>query len=275
MMDITSAGKAAPARLRFRPRQQAPSTARETALASAALYRLLSLAFSNPEPQLVHSVVKGCGELKAALSPGTLPVRIAHALKAADEEWRAASIEQLADEYSRLFLGAGLVPLREGGFGGGSRFAGEPAGMADVSGFYLAFGFALPDLAASPPDSLGAELEFMSLLNLKLALALQRRRTEHARITRTAMAHFLEDHLGSWAEAFEAALVNASAAPAYRTMGGLLARTVETDCARLNVRPLKARDIPCKAAIGTEELVCPFSAQNGHNDNSRPGALDR
>ena len=275
MMDMTATGKAAPARPRFRPRQQAPSTARETALASAALYRLLSLAFSNPEPQLVCLVIRGCGELKAALSRGALPVRTARALRAVDEEWRTAKIEQLADEYSRLFLGAGLVPLREGGFGGGSKFAAQPAGMADVSGFYLAFGFVLPDLGASPPNSLGAELEFMSLLNLKLALALQRRRTEHARITRTAMAHFLEDHLGSWAEAFEAALVHAQAAPAYQTMGRLLARTVETDCARLNVRPLKARDGPCKAAIGSEELVCPFSAQNGDNDNSGPGALER
>ena len=247
---------------------------RREALASAALYRMLALAFSNPEPELVRSAVSACAALRIALRQGTLPVRLVHSIKEVDKEWRRVGAAGLEAEYSRLFLGAGLVPLREGGYGDGMRFAGQPTDLADVSGFYLAFGFALPESAASPPDFLGAELEFMSLLNLKLALAFQRRRLDHARITRNAMARFLEDHLGRWAEPFATALADADAAPAYRTMGRLLARAVETDCLSLKVRPFKARAGSGKDPIGGEELVCPFARHNGHDASSGQGAFE-
>ena len=41
------------------------------------------------------------------------------------------NIAPLSIEHSRLFLGAGLVPLTEGGFGDGMRFAGQPVDIAD------------------------------------------------------------------------------------------------------------------------------------------------
>ena len=74
-----------------------------------------------------------------------LPAHLARMLNETEQAWRGVTIAPLSIEHSRLFLGAGLVPLREGGFGDGMRFAGQPVDIADVSGFYLAFGFALPD----------------------------------------------------------------------------------------------------------------------------------
>jgi len=266
MMDcMASIDRVAPLRRLARARLIYSLAGRDNALASAALYRMLAVAFSNPEPDLARSVIRERGELRIALKRGALPIVAARSLKAVDREWRVVTVHQLSDEYSRLFLGAGLVPLREGGFGDGLRFAGQPVDIADVSGFYLAFGFVLPDTAPSPPDHLCAELEFMSLLHLKLALALQRGRPEHVRITRSAMAHFLEDHLGRWAQPFEIALADAGAAPAYRAMGRLIAHTVEADCASLKVQPLKARAGSGKDPIGGEDLVCPFGGQNGRD----------
>jgi len=250
----------------------AQGAARERSLASAVLHRMLALAFSNPEPGLLRSIIRECGGLKIALARGVLPAHFARCLKDVDREWRAVTIERHTAEYSRLFLGGGLVPLREGGFGDGMRFAGQPVDIADVSGFYLAFGFVLPDSAANPPDHLGAELEFMSLLHLKLALALQRGRMEHARVTRSAIAAFLQDHLGRWADPFVAALADKDAAPAYRTMGRLLAWTVEADCASFAVKPSKARVGSARDPIG-ERLVCPFGS---HTDTiSGAGPLRR
>jgi putative dimethyl sulfoxide reductase chaperone len=233
--------------------------ARERAFASAALYRVLALAFSSPEPELVRSIIRECGALKIALRRGVLPGHLARVLKEAEQAWRGVTIEPLSVEYSRLFLGAGLVPLREGGFGEGLRYAGQPVDIADVSGFYLAFGFALPDSSASPPDHLGAELEFVSLLHLKIALALQHGQPKELHITRSALAAFLKDHLGRWSKPFAAALADAGALPAYRAMGRLLARAVEADCASLNVRPVKARAGTVRDPIAGEELVCPLA----------------
>ena len=256
----------------------AQGAARERALASAALFRMLALAFSNPEPGLLRSIIRECGGLKIALAQGALAPHFARSLKDVDREWRAVTIEQLTAEYSRLFLGAGLVPLREGGFGDGMRFAGQPIVIADVSGFYLAFGFVLPDSATNPPDHLGAELEFMSLLHLKLALALQRGRPEHARVTRSAMAAFLQDHLGRWAEPFAAALAERGAAPAYRATGRFLACAVAADCASLSVKPAKATPGAGGDPVGGDQLVCPFGSLRGsvvEADALRDGPPDR
>jgi len=250
--------------------------ARERALASATLYRVLALAFSNPESELVRAIVRECGALKIALRRKALPAHLARTLNEAEQAWRGAAIAPLSIEHSRLFLGAGLVPLREGGFGDGMRFAGQPVDIADVSGFYLAFGFALPDSSASPPDHLGAELEFVSLLHLKIALALQRGRSEVLRITRSALAAFLQDHLGRWSQPFALALADAGAAPAYLATGRLLARTVEADCISFNVRPAKARAGTGRDPIAGEQLVCPFSARPAAKSGIPPsvGPLD-
>jgi TorA maturation chaperone TorD len=256
----TSSVKAGPMRRISRSSFYA-SEGRDRAFASAALYRVLALAFSTPEPELVRSIIRECGALKLALRRGALPAHLARTLKEAEEAWRGAAIEPLSVEYSRLFFGAGLVPLREGGFGDGMRFAGQPVDIADVSGFYLAFGFALPESSASPPDHLGAELEFVSLLHLKIALALQHGQPELLGIARSALAAFLKDHLGRWSKPFEAALANAVAAPAYRAMGRLLARAVEADCVSLRVHPVKARVGTGRDPIAGEELVCPFNTR--------------
>ena len=230
----------------------------ESAFAWAALYRMLALAFSNPEPELVRSTIRECGTLKIALRRGALPAHFTRALNDVDRAWRAATVGGLTVEYSRLFLGTGVVPLREGGFGDGMRFAGQPVDIADVSGFYLAFGFALPDSAASPPDHLGAELEFMSLLHLKTGLALQRGWPDQVRITRSAIAAFLKDHLGRWAASFAAALAARDAVPPYRTTGRLLAATVDADCAAHAVKPMNARPGAGGDPVGGDALVCPF-----------------
>jgi TorA maturation chaperone TorD len=239
---------------------------------------MLALAFSNPEPGLLRSIIRECGGLKIAQARGALPAHFARILKDVDREWRGVTIEQFTAEYSRLFLGAGLVPLREGGFGDGMRFAGQPVDIADVSGFYLAFGFVLPDSAANPPDHLGAELEFMSLLHLKLALALQRGRPEHARVTRSAMAAFLQDHLGRWAEPFAAALAEGGAASAYRATGRLLAFAVAADYTSLSVKPAKATPGAGGDPVGGDQLVCPFGSLPGsvvEADALRDGPPDR
>ena len=244
--------------------------ARERALASAALYRVLALAFSNPESELARSIIRECAALKIALRRGALPAHLARMLNEAEQAWRGVTIAPLSIEHSRLFLGAGLVPLREGGFGDGMRFAGQPVDIADMSGFYLAFGFALPDSSASPPDHLGAELEFVSLLHLKIALALQRSRSEVLRITRSALAAFLKDHLGRWSQPFALALADAGAAPAYLTTGRLLARAVEADCISFNVRPAKARAGTGRDPVAGEELICPFGTRPAANSGITP-----
>lgn len=151
------------------------------------------------------------------------------------------------------------------------RFAGQPLDLADLNGFYLAFGFGPPATAACPPDHLGTELEFMSLLHVKIAYAMQRKQREQVQVTRAAMGHFLEDHLGRWVDAFRVALQDADAAPAYLSLARLLSRAVELDAHRLGVTPLQAGHGTAADPVGLESLTCPLAEQAREETNTVHG----
>jgi DMSO reductase family type II enzyme chaperone len=242
---------------------------REQLLAEAALFRLIAQAFSYPEPELVCSVRCNALELAAAAMRGELAPALAPALRALGRAWRAAPAQGLAIEYSRLFLGAGLVPLREGGYGGGLRFAGQPVDIADLNGFYLAFGFALSESAPTPPDHLGAEIEFVSLLHLKKAHALERRRARDASTVDHALGRFLEDHLGRWVPSLEAALREAEASAPYAILAEVMKKAVTAECTRLGVKPHLARRGTADDPIGGDALVCPLAMAERAAESTR------
>jgi TorA maturation chaperone TorD len=163
-------------------------------------------------------------------------------------------------EHSRLFLGAGMVPLREGGYGDGLRFAGQPFDIADLNGFYRAFGFELSTSTPNPPDHLGTQVEFLSLLHLKRALALGRRRLRDVQTVDHAMARFLEEHLGRWIGSFCAALREAGACLPYALLADLVADVVSAECGRLGIRPRTAGRGTAADPMEGDALVCPLAA---------------
>lgn len=234
---------------------------RDEAVALGSLYRTLAGVFSFPDACLVANVRREVVGAVLAHKRQFLPAGLAAPLRALGTAWRSASFDELAYEHSRLFLGSAPVALREGGYGDGMRYAGQPMDLADINGFYIAFGFGPPAEAASPPDHLGTELEFMSLLYLKTAYALDRRKQEQAQITREAMGKFLQDHLGRWVGAFRAAVVDADAVPAYRAAAALLVRAVELEMARLGVKPIPAGRGTASDPVGLDDLKCPLAAQ--------------
>ena len=85
----------------------------------------------------------------------------------------------------------------------------------------------------------------MSLLHLKIALALQRGRSEVLRITRSALAAFLKDHLGRW---FPAICFGFGG----RRRGSGLSYDGETFGARGRGRRTSFNVVPTKARAGTD-----------------------
>lgn len=78
--------------------------------------------------------------------------------------------------------------------------------LADISGFYHAFGFKPGGQIRERPDFIATELEFMSALCLKEALANQQDQPNLREITLLAQKSFLQDHLGRWIEWFTSSL---------------------------------------------------------------------
>lgn len=110
--------------------------------------------------------------------------------------------------------------------------------MADLNGFYRAFGFTIGGLVRERPDHLAVELEFMYTLALKEAYAGNQNLPEQLEICLQAQRKFLQEHLGRWIEWFAQSLaLNADSQGIYQTLAHFAAAFVRADAARLGVQP--------------------------------------
>lgn len=98
--------------------------------------------------------------------------------------------------------------------------------MADIAGFYRAFGF---DVAEDRCDHLVAELEYLYAMAAKEADARASGQLEQAQLAEAAQRDFLKDHLGRWAARFSHAVIEAKCAPFYETLSELLEFWVAVD----------------------------------------------
>ncbi|MCS6827683.1 MAG: molecular chaperone TorD family protein [Caldilinea sp.] len=108
--------------------------------------------------------------------------------------------------------------------------------LADIAGFYRAFGFTLGGAVRERPDHLAVELEFMHVLALTEAHALLTGAAEQVDLCIDAQAKFLGDHLGVWIELFAQSLaLNTQEAP-YLPLVHFTVEWVRIDAARLGVQ---------------------------------------
>lgn len=124
-------------------------------------------------------------------------------------------------EYNRLFGGNVLCPINETGFI--QREKGPI--LADIAGFYQAFGFQLSDTAKDKVDHLRCELEFIALLLIMLAKAQEEDLTEGFTVTQEALAAFTFDHLGEWLDAFCERLQELTVLPYYQNVAQFLTKS--------------------------------------------------
>jgi TorA maturation chaperone TorD len=112
--------------------------------------------------------------------------------------------------------------------------------MADIAGFYRAFGVA--PAGGTRPDELTAELEFMAFLCAKEDYAAAHLGPPRVRQARRAQRLFLRDHLLGWAPEL-GARVAACAPPGsvYALAGQALAGWLADERAHLGVKPRPAR----------------------------------
>ncbi len=129
---------------------------------------------------------------------------------------------------------------------------GRSQQMADVAGFYQAFGIEPAQSSPERPDHLALELEFMAFLLLKIRLAIAA--TDHdpeageqASVCDRALRDFLRDHLAWWLPAFAAGLRRKTGAGYLHVLAGVLAAWIPAECRRLDIsavlRPVRPEPI--------------------------------
>lgn len=107
--------------------------------------------------------------------------------------------------------------------------------MADIAGFYRAFGFELGGDIRERPDHVTVELEFMHVLALKEAYALENDLTEHYEICVEGQQKFLQDHLGRWVGLFAQSVAHNAPDSLYVKLAQFAADFVRADADRLGV----------------------------------------
>ncbi len=186
-------------------------------LERAFLYRFLSLAFSYPTEEILSALISSFGDLERCLlslnlnhNPQSLREKISGALK---------DPKDIQGEYVALFETDPKAPIRETSYEL-DKAGRRSAEMADLLGFYRAFGLALSE--GIEPDSIVTELEFMSYLLQKLYHLGEAGDEEGIRITSEAVEKFLGGHLGRWYEVFCRSVVDSGVSSLYSSLSRLL-----------------------------------------------------
>lgn len=170
----------------------------DLALARSAAYRVLSQAFVYPTKDAV-AALRGT-DLPLARALGTpLGEEVGTLLEEVAATLRGVSYRRLEVDYRDLFSHLHSVdcPPYETDYAAFHVFRRSQE-LADLAGFYRAFGMAAGDEERELPDHVSVELEFMHLATYKEAWGRATGDAQASAICVEAERAFLRDHLGRW-----------------------------------------------------------------------------
>ncbi len=118
----------------------------------------------------------------------------------------------------------------------GSHIFQQTHELADISGFYRAFGLEVSkDDTANRWDHVAVELEFLHFLTYKQAYAIENHGDNEQESCLTAKKKFLNAHIGRWIQAFSRAVERKSPSGFYRKAAKLTSDFVHFDMENLGV----------------------------------------
>ncbi|MDP6049549.1 MAG: molecular chaperone TorD family protein [SAR202 cluster bacterium] len=194
----------------------------------AVWFKVFSLLFRYPDHEIIAVLKEGVSELPL----GVLDVDLRINAESFKHVIANAAPDQFLTEFSDLFTGAGLCRANENDYEKLSFSMTEK--LADVAGFYSAFGFEINDSVGERPDFIGTELDFINLLLLKQAYAIKNGWSEQASISADALSSFMEAHFIKWVPKFCFALSELGKENGiYATAADALAAMVNSESNRL------------------------------------------
>jgi hypothetical protein len=220
---------------------KSPLAAGESALARGTLYRLLAQAFRHPgqgwqaEWDEIARGVNTALEVLATEAEGRagVPESISAALcEAFDLAWAASrDLAGIRCDHARV-VGhsprAGTTPYETEWTGAAGEILQYHL-LADLGGFYRAFGLELARSCDERVDHLSIELCFLGFLCVKEADAEERGTAELAAFMRETQRAFLQQHLLRWARSFSARTQRADPSGFYGRAAVLLERFLEAE----------------------------------------------
>jgi TorA maturation chaperone TorD len=225
--------------------QADPIATSDAELARECLYRVLAAVVGGPFApgwddvlaETDHDLVLGAADLLATDGGPDIAdwSRLIESLRVPPETLR--------DQYDRVF---GLIapkecpPYETEYYPTAETFARSQQ-LADLAGFYRAFGLETSQRSPERPDHLALELEFLAFLLLKRREAMARieddpKAAEHAEVCDAALRDFVRDHLAWWVPAFAAGLRRKAQGLGYpAALAAVLAAWIPAECRRLGI----------------------------------------
>jgi len=232
------------------------------ALTRSAIYKLLAKSFCYPTREALKyfqspkylETLSLCSSLDTCTSELKEGAEALHQLIVS---WPEREVqEKLEYEYNRLFahLGSAQCPPYETEYGFDNVFQ-KTAAMADIAGFYSAYGLEVSDTNTERVDFISTELEFMSYLTVHEAYAREHDNNEQLEICLDTQRKFIRDHLGRWMTIFVELLRNSTDNAFYLGLGKLTEEFLNFEARILTVE-LDKVSAPSKM---TNEPQTPFS----------------
>ena len=157
----------------------------------AAWYETLAALFRPPSDVTITTLESAAKNLSCGGDKAT-----AKLLQVLSDRAREHGLEGLLREHARLFVGAGMCRANEVDYEPLSFSMTEK--LADVAGFYEAWGYEITPGIGQRGDFVGIELEFAGLLLLKQAYAEGNGWRDQSEIAAEAARKFISAHVASW-----------------------------------------------------------------------------
>lgn len=223
-----------------------------TLLARASMYHTLAVGYDYPGEghagRVDHALARSAPLAEQLGAPW--PDLVSGLAEAA----RGSPRDALEADFNRLFAGSVECSPHETAY--------EPdifrrqRALADLVGFYRAFGLDLPQEARWQPDHLGVELDFVAILLQRHAQALEHGWEEPATVCDDAARSFLNDHLGRWGEAFGERLGRLATTPLYGTLAAVTVLWIRRELDALGVAPVPLAPRPRALPDDDESPAC-------------------
>lgn len=206
-------------------------------LGRSAVYEALALGMAYPSETSLGRLVDLLADLgghEVVKAYGLAP-RFA----AINDALGRASYGDLQLEHNRLFLGQVLCSPHETEYERDT--FSKASQLADIAGFYTAWGLQTSESRRTMPDFVGTELEFLAMVTRREAYAALRGWANRRKLARESSQAFMQTHLGRWVNAFAADLreetAEGDAGQFYAAIARLLEQFVIMDVAANGVLP--------------------------------------
>ncbi len=225
----------------------------DVALSRGILYDILALGFRPPSQEslsrlqareaadVLHDAaasLDGSEGSDSSRGSGSGSSSVAAAAQTLLEEAARADLPSLHASHQFLFghTAHGKVPPYETEYGVDDPFR-QSHELADLLGFYRAFGLDMNTGRHERCDHVAAECEFLAFLACKEAHELTGENSCARDEVRNAERLFLRDHAGRFGRAFALALARDADHPFYKALGELCGALLLRECEAFGVRP--------------------------------------